>query len=140
VDLDKAAIYAFMAGCRRGVLSSTSGDGTPQSALMGIAVTPALEIIFDTKRSSRKYANLIRRPACSFVVGWEGEQTVQYEGIAAEPEGEALRNYLETYFAVWPGGRERMNSAGITFFVVRPTWIRYCDYDQRPPVLEEIVF
>lgn len=138
--MDKSAIYTFMAGCRRGVLSSTSTNGNPQSALMGIATTPALEIIFDTKRSSRKYANLIQRPSCSFVVGWDGEQTVQYEGIAVEPQGEELRNCLETYFAVWPGGRTRMNSPGITFFVVRPTWLRYCDYDQSPPVIEEIAF
>ena len=138
--MDKAAIYAFMARCRCGVLSSTSSDGRPQSALMGIATTPALEIIFDAKRSSRKYANLVRTPACSFVVGWDGEQTVQYEGTAVEPQGEELRNYLETYFAVWPGGRSRMSSPGITFLVVRPTWIRYCDYDQKPPLIEEIVF
>ena len=138
--MDKAAIYAFMARCRCGVLSSTSSDGAPQSALMGIATTPALEVIFDTKRSSRKYENLIQRPACSLVLGWDGEQTVQYEGIAVEPQGEELQNYLETYFAIWPSGRARMSSPGITFFVVRPTWIRYCDYDQKPPVIEEIVF
>ena len=92
--MDKAAIYAFMARCRCGVLSSTSSDGAPQSALMGIATTPALEVIFDTKRSSRKYVNLIQRPACSLVLGWDGEQTVQYEGIAVEPQGEELQNYL----------------------------------------------
>ena len=113
--MDKAAIYAFMARCRCGVLSSTSSDGAPQSALMGIATTPALEVIFDTKRSSRKYVNLIQRPACSLVLGWDGEQTVQYEGIAVEPQGEELQNYLETYFAVWPGGRARMSSPSITF-------------------------
>jgi len=33
-----------------------------------------------------------------------------------------------------------MSSPSITFFVVRPTWIRYCDYDQKPPVIEELVF
>ena len=138
--MDKAAIYAFMARCRCGVLSSMSSDGTPQSALVGIATTPALDIIFDTKKSSRKYTNLIRSPACSFVVGWDGEQTVQYEGIAVELQGDELRTYLEAYFAVWPGGRARMDWPGITYFVVRPTWIRYCDYDQKPPVIEEIVF
>jgi hypothetical protein len=28
---------------------------------------------------------------------------------------------------------------GITWFVVRPTWIRYSDFDQRPPLIEEMV-
>jgi hypothetical protein len=52
--MDKADIHAFMAKFRYGVVSSIGSDGMPQSALVGIAVTPALEIIFDTVRSSRK--------------------------------------------------------------------------------------
>lgn len=49
---------------------------------MGIAITPELEIIFDTVKSSRKYPNLVARPSCAFVAGGWGatEQTVQYEG------------------------------------------------------------
>jgi len=26
----------------------------------------------------------------------------------------------------------------IAYFVVRPRWIRYSDYDKRPPIIEEI--
>ena len=65
-----------------------------------IAISPELEIIFDTVKSSRKCPNLIARPNCSFVVGWAGEQTVQFEGIASEPNGPDLMRYQETYFAV----------------------------------------
>jgi hypothetical protein len=67
--MERIALHSFMARHRYGVVSSTSGDDTPQSALVGIAITPDLEIIFDTVKSSRKYRNLIARPACSFVVG-----------------------------------------------------------------------
>jgi pyridoxine/pyridoxamine 5'-phosphate oxidase len=70
----------FVAQCKLGVLSSIASSGTPQSALVGIAVTENLEVIFDTLKTSRKYSNLIARPTCSFVFGWAGEQTVQYEG------------------------------------------------------------
>jgi hypothetical protein len=28
----------------------------------------------------------------------------------------------------------------IAYFVVRPRWIRYSDYDQRPPRIEETTF
>jgi hypothetical protein len=90
--MDRIALHSFMVRHRFGVVSSISGDGTPQSALVGIAVTPQLEIIFDTVRSSRKYPNLIARPVCSFVVGWAGEQTVQFEGHAAESNGPDLKN------------------------------------------------
>ncbi len=136
----RVALYSFLSQHRYGVVSSISPAGTPQSALVGIATTPDLEIVFDTVKSSRKYPNLIARPACSFVVGWAGEQTVQFEGIAAEPKVPELKHYQEMYFAVWPDGPSRLSWPGITHFVVRPRWIRYSDYDQRPPLIEESTF
>jgi pyridoxine/pyridoxamine 5'-phosphate oxidase len=138
--MDSAAIYSFVAGCRYGVVSSIAGDGTPQGALVGIAVTPQLEIVFDTVNTSRKYGNLIARPACSFVVGWSGERTVQCEGVASEPRGEDLKRYQEVYFAAWPDGVARMSWEGIAYFVVRPRWIRYSDFGESPPLIQEIVF
>lgn len=67
--MDQAAIYNFMAGFCYGIVSSVAADGSPQSALVGIAVTPQFEIVFDTVKSTRKYANPIARPRCSFAVG-----------------------------------------------------------------------
>jgi hypothetical protein len=139
--MDQAALYTHLRQQRYGVVSSLSGAGTPQSALVGIAVTPELEIVFDMLRSSRKFANLTARPACSFVIGgWSGEQTAQYEGSAFEPSGVERTRYQEIYFEVWPGGRERMQSPGITHLVVRPSWIRYSDFEQRPPLIQEFTF
>jgi len=138
--MEKPAIHAFMTRFRYGVLCSISSHGTPQSALVGIATTPELDIIFDTVRASRKYPNLIRNSSCSFVVGWDGEQTVQFEGIAREPQGEELRKYRELYFAVWPECRAHLSWEGITYFVVQPRWILFSDFDQSPPLIEEITF
>jgi hypothetical protein len=58
-----------------------------------------IEIVFDTIKSSRKYPNLVQRPACSFVIAWSGEQTLQLEGIAEEPKGNALKQFQDVYFA-----------------------------------------
>ena len=139
--MDIAALHSFLAGFRYGVLSSVSSAGTPQSALVGIATTPELEIVFDTVKSSRKYSSLIARPACSFVVGgWESEQTVQFEGLAIEPTGDELRRYQQAYFAAWPDGPERLSWPGIAYFVVRPRWIRFSDFYQNPPLIEEKSF
>jgi pyridoxine/pyridoxamine 5'-phosphate oxidase len=132
------ALYSFLTKHRYTVVSSLSANGTPQSALVGIATTPDLEIIFDTVKSSRKYPNLIARPACSLVVGWTGEQTIQFEGIAVEPKGADLKHYQEIYFTVWPDCRAHMSWPDIAYFVVQPRWIRYSDYDQTPPCIEEI--
>jgi general stress protein 26 len=133
-------IYQFIANEKLGVLGSISADGTPQSALLGIAVTQELEIIFDTLLSSRKAHNLTLNPRCSFVIGWAGEITVQLEGAARQPSGPALEHYQQIYFTCWPDGPARLKWPGITHFVVRPIWLRYSDYDQNPPLIQEFTF
>jgi pyridoxine/pyridoxamine 5'-phosphate oxidase len=130
-------VHAFLARHKLGVLGTIGETGTPQSALVGIAVTPHLEIVFDTVKTSRKYPNLIARPACSFVIGWAGEQTVQYEGVAEELRSPELERYQEIYFKTWPECVTHMSWPGIVYFVVRPAWIRYSDFDQSPPLIRE---
>ena len=135
--MERSDLYRFMKQHRYGVVSSIAADGTPQSALVGIATTPELRIVFDTLRTTRKYANLTRNPRCSFVVGWSGEQTIQFEGIAEEPAGDDLLACQAAYFEVWPDGRARMSWPNLTYFVIHPRWLRYSDYDQSPPFIQE---
>ena len=138
--MTKAELREFMDARDLGVLGTISPEGVPQSALVGIAVTEELEIIFDTVNSSRKYRNLMVNPAASFVVGWVGEITVQYEGLASEPAGAELARYKEIYFAKWPDGPARQQWPGIAYFVVRPKWARYSDFNQAPAIIEEFTF
>jgi len=140
--MTESELYTFMAKQKLGVLATISQTASPESALVGIAITPQLEIVFDTVKSYRKYPNLITRPACSFVIGgWgSGEQTVQYEGRAEELKPPHLEHYLATYFQAWPDGPARMSWPGIVHFVVRPTWIRYSDFDQNPALIREFSF
>lgn len=135
-----ADIYEFIAKQKLGVFGSIAADGSPQSALVGIGVSSELEIVFDTVKSSRKFQNLIVNPQCSFVIGWAGETTVQYEGQARQPEGDELKRYQQIYFTAWPDGPSRLSWPGITHFVVRPTWVRYSDFDRRPPFIQEFTF
>jgi|HubBroStandDraft_1064217.scaffolds.fasta_scaffold335324_1 hypothetical protein len=67
--VDQVELHSFVAQQRHRVLSGISGEGIPRSALVGIAVTSGLEIVFDTVKCWRKYPNLIARTRCSFVVG-----------------------------------------------------------------------
>jgi pyridoxine/pyridoxamine 5'-phosphate oxidase len=138
--MDKVALCAFLSRSRYGVVSYLSPAGTPRSAIVGVAITPDLEIVFDTVKTSRKYGDLRERRACSVVLWWGGEQTVQFEGTAFEPEGDERERYREAYFAHWPDGRGRLSWTGITHFVLRPRWIRCVDYDQSPPLIEETSF
>ena len=138
--MDQAELYLFIARQRLAVLSSVTRQSWPQSALIGIAVTGELEIIFDTLKTSRKYLNLLAEPACSLVIGWTDEQTLQFEGIAQELKSDDLENYQRVYFETWPECRAHQSWPEITYFVVKPRWIRYSDFDQKPPLLCEFQF
>ncbi len=133
-------LYRFIAEHHMTVLSTVSPANTPESALVAFAVTPAFEIIFDTVRSSRKYGFLVAKPSIAFVIGWEGEVTVQYEGEAEEPVGERLAFFQTVYFRKFPDAPARLEWPGITYFVVRPKWIRYSDYGKAPAQIVEFTF
>jgi general stress protein 26 len=138
--MDTAGVYAFVATEKFAVVSSSGPGGSPQSALVGIAVTPSLEIVFDTLNSTRKYRNLIATPACCLVIGCSGEVTVQYEGLAEEPAAAERDRWKEIYFRTWPDGRDRQQWPGITWFAVRPQWIRYSNFNAQPPEIVEFSF
>ena len=80
-EMNAGEIYEFMKNERLAVLATVAEDGQPEAALMGVAVTPQLEIVFDTVKSSRKYPNLKKNPRVALVVGCTTEVTVQFEGI-----------------------------------------------------------
>lgn len=64
-SLTKTELYAFMARQRYGVVATVQPDGATESALVGIAVSPELEIYFDTLGTTRKAVNLRRDPRVS---------------------------------------------------------------------------
>lgn len=139
-EMNAEEIYEFMKNERLAVLATVAEDGQPEAALMGVAVTPQLEIVFDTVKSSRKYPNLKQNPRVALVVGCTTEVTVQFEGIAQELTGEELAKHKKTYFAAFPDGPARESWPGIAYFVVRPNWVRYCDYNPTSRRIAESKF
>ena len=129
-------LFGFLRQHRLGVLATVSESGAPESAVVGIAVTNSLELIFDTLENTRKCRNLRRNPHISFVVGWDNEITVQYEGIADEPKGKELDRLKQVYFAAYPDGPDRQSWPGITYFRVRPRWARYSDFNAPGKIVE----
>jgi pyridoxine/pyridoxamine 5'-phosphate oxidase len=119
------------------VVSTVNEAGAAEAALMGFALTPANEIVFDTLASSRKAVNLARNPQAALVIGWDDSISLQIEGPARRPVGEDLANAKEAYFREWPDGRAREAWPDIAYVVVKPKWIRYSNYAAGPPVVEE---
>jgi pyridoxine/pyridoxamine 5'-phosphate oxidase len=134
--MTRLELLSFLRKHRLGVLSTVSPVSEPKAAVVGIAITDQLEIIFDTLDSTRKCVNLRRNPKIAFVIGWDNEITVQYEGVADEPKGAVLDRVKEAYFVAYPDGRERQNWTGITYFRVRPKWVRYSDFNTPLQIVE----
>jgi general stress protein 26 len=138
--MNRDGLYDFIRAYRYAVMASVSGDGAPEAAVIGIAVTPDLEIVFDTTDATRKCPNLRRNARIALVIGgWDKQQTVQYEGVADEPEGAERERLLKTYFEAFPDGPARSEWPGITYFRVRPRWVRYSSY-YRPRAIEAFRF
>ena len=131
-------LLEFIRTQRLAVETSVGPGGAPQAALVGIAVTDALELVFDTLATTRKVANLRRNPRVAFVIGgWADgdERTVQYEGIAEEPQSQELPKIKAAYFKTWPESRSHETWPGLIYVRVRPTWIRFSDFNQDPPTI-----
>src|ERR1700755_3710292 len=98
--MTQAELLHFLRQHRFAVVS-TAHNGAPQAALIGVAVTDALDIVFDTVTTSRKYANLIADPRVALVVGWDYGRTLQVEGVADVLSGDELAACKQVYFAMW---------------------------------------
>ena len=133
-------LYHFISKHKYAVISTVSNGQYPESALIGIGVTPDLTIIFDTVSTTRKYQNLIENPSVAFVIGWDNEQTLQYEGIARVPTESEMDELLSVYFDAFRDGKDRKeNWMDIAYFCVEPKWIRYSDFND-PQKIEETIF
>jgi general stress protein 26 len=130
----------FMRLHRLAVQASVSAAGVPQAALVGFAVSDQFEIVFDTLQTTRKAQNLHQNPHIALVIGgWvpDDERTVQYEGEADEPSGAELDRLKQVYYTAYPDGPSRAGWPGLIYVRVRPTWVRYSDYNKDPPEIVE---
>jgi hypothetical protein len=132
-----AQLLSFMRAQPWAVEASVTAQGAPQAAVIGVAVTDRWELLFDTVVQSRKHRNLLANPRVAFVIGWDQERTVQYEGIAEIPTDAELPLVKRCYFDRFPDGSARQTWPGIVYWRVRPTWIRYSDFNANPPIIQE---
>jgi hypothetical protein len=138
--MDTVALLEFLRQHRVAVQASVSPSAQPQAAVVGIAVTDRFEIVFDTLDTTRKAQNLRRNSKVAFVIGGLSngdERTVQYEGEADEPVGTELARVKAAYYVAYPDGPGRAHWRGLIYVRVKPTWIRYSDYNVSPAHITE---
>ncbi len=127
MPLTKSAARDFLKSVDLGAIATSTERTGPEVALINFAVTDDLELVFETLQTTRKCENLRENPRVAFMA-WRDDQTLQYEGIADEPEEYALRELLAVYFAAVPDARSHQGWPGLIYVRVRPRWIRLSRY------------
>ena len=122
------------------VISTTNAQGTSQSAVVAFAETEALEIIFGTFCTTRKYNNLKNNAQVSIVIGWDDDEaiTIQYEGKAEELTGNNIEQYKQLQITKNPSSANYANHPNQRYFKITPTWIRYSDLSKDEEEIFEI--
>ncbi len=134
----KAKALEFLREHRSAVISSISEAGLPQSATVTFLVDDDLNLFFVTRKSSRKYANMMKNPKVAVVVGFDPDHpsTIQMEGEAHEADGNRLVMLLQ--FSKDMAFREQwwplLKIAGLDFVImeVKPDWMRWLNLDVSP--------
>jgi hypothetical protein len=126
----------FVRTFRQAVVATVSPDGAPEAALVEMAVTPAGDLVFDTKTEARKVGNLAQDARVAIVVGWGGRVSIQVEGDAELLTGAEREELAALYSEQFPQ-RPPVNDL-FALYRVRPGWLRYCEATPiGPPIVVE---
>ncbi|WP_075290104.1 pyridoxamine 5'-phosphate oxidase family protein [Pararhizobium arenae] len=135
----KRLILEFLRKHILAVIATCHRNGTPEAATIDFSVLDNLEIVFSAFQETRKFTNLADRPGVAFVVGWDDNITVQYEGEATRVPAADTEQYQKAFLSSVPADREFIER-GAVMFKATPRWIRYSDFNKEPPELIEIKF
>lgn len=132
----KTQLVEFIRKRRLGVITTIGPEGQPQAALVNIAVLPDLSLVFETTSETRKSGNIERDPRVALVMGWDGQETLQYEGLASLPDGRRLEVARDAFVATFPSKTPDEHWPGNSYYIVQPCWLRFSSY-YRPRFIEE---
>ncbi len=119
---------------------STIGVDKPEAALVGFASADDLSLVFGTYTTTRKFNNIQKNPNCAIVFGNNEKITLQYEGVASVLEGDELKEYKNIYFQKTPSSKKYEAHPNQVYLKIKPTWIRYTDYNKEPEMIFEMNF
>jgi general stress protein 26 len=128
-------ILEFLKTHKDCVISTVSPENTPEAATVGFSENDDLTLTIGTSRDSRKFANIANNPRVAVVVGFSGNITVQYEGVARELADPELSARLAAHFIKVPEA-QKYNDPSQTYLTITPTWVRYTNYANNPDIEE----
>ena len=138
--MTKQDILGFIKTHQLAVVSSVSGNGEPQAAVVEFGELEDLTIIIDTLTTSRKYKNLQLNKNVAIVIGWDNNITVQIDAVAVELAGGELAVAKQAYFAKNSRAKKWEPRPDIAYFALKPKRLRYSDVGKEPWRIEELNF
>lgn len=126
----------YMDGFKECVVATVNPEGNPQAATVGFSIDEKFQVIIATNESTRKANNISNNSNIALVVGFSGDTTLQYEGIAEKTPTNELGSRLEEHFKKLPGAKKFANDAGQAYFLIKPTWLRFTDYTAEDEIFE----
>lgn len=133
--IDQNTILQFIKKNSLSVLSTVAPDHKSESAVMAYAIQDDFTFIMSTEATTRKYQNILTNPHVSIVVGGLDSPSLQIEGIASISEDQlAIKDFALNQH---PDLKDYLSDT-IKFFEIKTTWLRYSDFNQSPPIIEEI--
>lgn len=119
-----------------GVLSTIHAGNTPESAVVYFSHDTNLNLYIVTRKSSRKYQNLLENQAVSFVVFTENPpMTLQIEGTATfvTDPGEQAALFSEVVEQATKRNPlppvDQMGESEIAFIKITTTWARFGNFE-----------
>jgi pyridoxine/pyridoxamine 5'-phosphate oxidase len=117
----------FVTVARMGVVATVHADGSPEAALVALAVCDDGDLVFDTKTTARKVENIVRTGRVAIVIGWNKGVSIQVEGSAVVLAGSERARCGRIYEDQFPSSHALANDYSLVR--VTPRWLRR--YDAR---------
>ncbi len=118
------------------VISTVNQNGKPESSFVAFSDNDKFELMIGTSKNSRKYKNIETNPHVSVAIGFDGEHTVQYEGIANIIKDEELKQRLPAHLKRQPGAEKYQSDPNNIYLNIKPTWLQLTKSD--PNILGEM--
>lgn len=133
-------IRDFIKQHRLACLATVTTEGLPECSVVGFSESENMELYIGSYDSSRKAHNLKFNPKVALVIGWEGGQTVQYEGVAEEVPADKLQEVVEKHLEKMPTAAKYVRHQEEKFYKIKPVWVRYTEMAHDPWEIKELKF
>ncbi len=135
---NKIIIVRFIEDHNIGTLATADENGNAHAATLDFVVDTDLNLLFHTAVISKKHRNISKNPNVCAVFSDDHFITVQYFGVVKELEGAEERKFQELYDKVTV--RRLWKIDVFKLFRVEPKIVKYSNYANYPPKVEEIEF